>query len=154
MTANGVLNLTVPVVWNHTQKMPIREVLIDNSAAWQRTHWRAITAAYKSSPYFEHYAHLLEPFFQKRYEHLWRLNNDLLEMILRTFKIPVSLQFTEQYSESVADDFRNVISPKANAIGLDSTFVAPVYYQVFCERYPFAENLSIVDYLFCNGGRF
>lgn len=151
MTANGVLDLTVPVVWDHRQKMPIRDVLIDNSAAWQRTHWRAIVAAYKSSPYFDHYGHLLEPFFVRRYESLWQLNNELLAVILKIFKIPVELEFTEVYEPIVVDDFRNLISPKVDFGVTDPDFVAPSYYQVFSDRHPFASNLSIIDYLFCNG---
>lgn len=151
MTADGTLPLTVPVVWNHDQKMPIREVLIDNSVAWQRTHWRTITAAYAASPYFEHYAHRLEPFYTREYRYLWDLNCSLTEELLRIFNLPSELRYTDDYEAEVADDFRNSISPKPRLQRPDSSFTPPLYYQVFGEKIPFVANLSIIDYLFCEG---
>ncbi|CDN31550.1 hypothetical protein BN938_1463 [Mucinivorans hirudinis] len=153
MSANGTLSLTVPIQWNHHEKMPIREVRIDNSSPWQRTHRRALTAAYKSSPYFDHFFPQLEPFLLKNYHHLWELNNDLLRVLLRIFKLDDNLIFTSEYSVNVPNDFRNSISPKPRLRGDDPSFIPPRYYQVFADRIPFAQNLSIVDYLFCEGNK-
>lgn len=151
MTADGVKNLTVPIVWNHNSKTAIRDVLIDNSSAWQRTHIRAIRAAYASSAYFDHYIHRLEPLLSKTYTHLFDLNCDLTRELISIFKSTAELKFTEHYEADPEGDFRNSISPKASQSVADPNFTPPIYYQVFGERQPFAPNLSIIDYLFCEG---
>lgn len=152
MTAGGVLTLTVPIVWDHHHKMPIRDVAIDNSAPWQRLHWRTITAAYSSSPFYEHYVERLRPYYERQYHYLWDLNCELTEEILSVFKItPSRVRFTDMYMRGVADDFRNSINPKSRLRQHDDSFVPPVYFQVFGCRQPFVGNLSIIDYLFCEG---
>lgn len=151
MTAGGVHTLTVPVMWNHNSKMPIQDVLIDNSAAWQRTHWRAIRSAYAASPYFDHYAHRLEPFYKTQHIYLWELNRGLTAELLNIFGFSDQIPGTGEYVVEVENDFRNSISPHPRLQQPDVTFTAPYYYQVFSDRLPFAPNLSIIDYLFCEG---
>lgn len=151
MTSDGTRTLTVPIIWNHNRKMAIREVLIDNSAPWQRTHWRAIRAAYAASPYFEHYADSLEPLFHQRFDYLWELNCIVTQELLVIFKSSAKLRFTQEYATHVQDDFRNSISPKPRLRYPDPCFTPPLYYQVFSDRQPFVPNLSIIDYLFCEG---
>lgn len=161
MTAAGVRPLTVPVVWDHRAKMPIREVRIDYTLPWQREHWRTLKAAYAAAPYFDHYAEWLSPFYDERTyrpERLFDLNSDLTSLLLRLFGLPETLPFTEDYAVPVppdaavvAGDFREVISHKPRLKRPDPTFAAPEYYQVFADRVPFAPNLSAVDLLFCEG---
>ena len=45
MTATGVRTLTVPVVWAHRAKMPIRTLPTDYTLPRQREHLRKLTAA-------------------------------------------------------------------------------------------------------------
>ncbi|MEG1635859.1 MAG: WbqC family protein, partial [Rikenellaceae bacterium] len=55
LSANGAINLTVPIVKISGEKMPIKEVKIDYATPWQKLHMRSIMSAYRNSPYFEHY---------------------------------------------------------------------------------------------------
>ncbi len=161
MTAAGVRTLTVPVVWNHCAKMPIREVRIDYTLPWQREHWRTLRAAYAAAPYFDHYAEKLAPFFDGRTyrpELLFDLNCDLTGLLLRLLGLPDALRYTDGYIPPVpldaavaAGDFREVISHKPRLKRPDPSFHAPEYYQVFADRIPFAPNLSALDLLFCEG---
>lgn len=161
MTAAGVRTLTVPVVWDHQTKMPIREVRIDYTLPWQRAHWRTLGAAYAAAPYFDHYAEKLAPFYDEqiyRPERLFDLNCDLTRVLLRLFDLPDTLPCTEEYTLPVplaaaaaASDFREIISHKPRLKRPDPAFAAPEYYQVFADRIPFAPNLSVVDLLFCEG---
>ena len=161
MTAAGVRTLTVPVVWDHRAKMPIREVRIDYTLPWQREHWRTLRAAYAAAPYFDHYAEKLAPFYDERNyrpERLFDLNGDLTRLLLGLLGLPETLLFTEDYTAPVpldtaaeAGDFRDIISHKPRLRRPDPTFAAPEYYQVFADRLPFAPNLSVVDLLFCEG---
>lgn len=161
MTAAGVRPLTVPVVWDHFAKMPIRQVRIDYTLPWQREHWRTLTAAYAAAPYFDHYAERLAPFYDERTyrpEFLFDLNRDLTCLLLGLFGLPDTLYYTEDYTppaplgEAVgAGDFREVISHKPRLKRPDPSFRAPEYYQVFADRIAFAPNLSVIDLLFCEG---
>ncbi|WP_294601107.1 WbqC family protein [uncultured Rikenella sp.] len=161
MTAAGVQTLTVPVVWDHRAKMPIREVRIDYTLPWQHEHWRTLRAAYAAAPYFDHYAEKLAPFFDPRIyrpERLFDLNSDLTRLLLHLFGLPEHLTFTDEYTAPTpldtaaeAGDFRDILSHKPRLRRPDPTFAAPEYYQVFADRIPFAPNLSAIDLLFCEG---
>lgn len=161
MTAGGVRALTVPVVWDHHIKMPVREVRIDYTLPWQREHWRTLRAAYAAAPYFDHYAERLAPFYDERAyrpERLFDLNTDVTVLLLRLLGLPETFRHTEDYVPSApldtavaAGDFREVISHKPRLRRTDPGFRAPEYYQVFADRMPFAPNLSVVDLLFCEG---
>lgn len=161
MTAAGVRPLTVPIVWNHYAKMPIRQVRIDYTLPWQREHWRTLKAGYAAAPYFDHYAEKLEPFYDERTyrpEFLFDLNCDLTRLLLGLFGWPDVLRYTEAFTPPTpldkavaAGDFREAISHKPRLRRPDPSFRAPEYYQVFADRIPFAENLSAIDLLFCEG---
>lgn len=156
MTAGGVKALTVPVVWRHGQKMPIRAVEIDYTLPWQREHWRTLRAGYAAAPFFDHYAEKLEKFYDpKCYKprFLFDLNTELTETLLALLGLPQKLNFTTDYQvpQEAPDDFRECISHKPRLKCEDPDFASPVYYQVFEDRIPFAENLSAIDLLFCEG---
>ncbi len=53
LTANGPINLCIPVVKGNSLQQPIREVKIDYRENWQKNHFRAIESAYRRSPYYE-----------------------------------------------------------------------------------------------------
>lgn len=159
MTAGGVRPLTVPIIWQHGQKMPIREVRIDYTQPWQREHWRTLVAGYKSSPFFDHYAEKLVPFYERDYKpaFLFDLNVKLTEILLYLFDLPVKIQLTQDYlppgeaEKQGVNDFRDSISHKPRLQKEDPAFSVPRYYQVFEDRIPFEPNLSVIDLLFCEG---
>ena len=62
LSANGPMRLTVHVMNGNRPQQPVRDVRIDYSKRWQHQHWVSILSAYKSSPYFDHYAEHIEPF--------------------------------------------------------------------------------------------
>lgn len=161
MTASGLQTLTVPVVWRHGEKMPIREVRIDYTEPWQREHWRTLRAAYAAAPYFDHYAEKLEPFYDHSTyapQTLWQLNDDLTRLLISLLGLPDLPTFTTDYTLPASldqavevGDFREVISHKPRLQRSDAGFCAPEYYQVFLDRTPFLPNLSVVDLLLCEG---
>ena len=53
--ADGVQDLSVPVVHEGGRKIPIDKVRIDYSRPWLMQHKRAIVSAYRKSAYFEYY---------------------------------------------------------------------------------------------------
>jgi hypothetical protein len=146
LSANKVMPLTVNVVGGNRPRLPMRDVEIDYSKRWQHQHWVSIVSAYKSSPYFDHYAPYLEPFYRREWRYLVDYNRELLELLLRLLGSPMALPISEQYVEAREGDLD--LRPKHRE---GSTFVAEPYFQNFSERMPFQPNLSVLDLLLCEG---
>ncbi|MBR2014843.1 MAG: WbqC family protein [Alistipes sp.] len=146
LSANKVMPLTVNVVGGNRPRLPMRDVEIDYSKRWQHQHWVSILSAYKSSPYFDHYAPYLEPFYRREWRYLVDYNRELLEVLLRLLGSPMPLPLSEQYVEAREGDVD--LRPKHRE---GSTFVAEPYFQNFSERMPFQPNLSVLDLLLCEG---
>lgn len=68
-THHGKQWLTIPVhARGVTQGTPIKDVRIDWSKPWAKSHLKALTISYLKAPYFKEYLPLLESLYQKRYE--------------------------------------------------------------------------------------
>lgn len=146
LSANGVMQLTVHVENANRPRQRMRDAKIDYSKRWQHQHWVSILSAYKSSPYFDHFAHEIEPFYRREWRFLIDYNMEYLETLLRLLGAKCQIATSEQYVEAAAEDFD--MRPKQKK---DSTFVAEPYFQVFSDRMPFQPNLSVLDLLMCEG---
>lgn len=145
LAPDGILELTVHVRNADRPRQPVRDVRIDYSKRWQHQHWGALTASYKSSPYFDHYAPLLEPFYRRKYVFLADYDLALIELLCVQLNRPVP-RVSERYVEATADDLD--LRPKRTE---GPAFTAEPYVQVFSDRMPFAPNLSFADLLFAEG---
>ena len=149
ITANGLLNLSIPVNkvdGNHTLTKDIRISYLSN---WQSNHWRAIESAYNKSPFFLYYRDDLEKFYKQSYELLIDYNTELLKFILKKLGISTEINFTEDFLpiNQSENDERYSIHPKLSK----GNVIYPHYYQVFEEKHGFIPNVSIVDLLFNEG---
>ncbi len=153
-TANGPLDLSVPVEGGRNADKPVREVTIDNSQSWQKRHWRSIFSAYNHSPWFEFYRFEMEKFYHTPYRFLWDWNLELSRWVFEKLQLEVRFSFSDRYEKNRQEedvlDFRNKILPKTIS-GFHA--YCPPYTQVFEERTGFIPNLSIIDLLFCEGPR-
>lgn len=150
LTANKTLVLSVPVVNNH-KKTLMKDVLIDYSESWAKAHWRSIQSAYGKAPFFEFYEDYFYKVFMKKHDFLIDLNMDFLTTVLQLLGLQKSITFTEVYNReqrSDVRDLRSMIHPKKRA---SENFLEKKirYRQVFGEG--FADNLSIIDLLCCEG---
>lgn len=141
---NGKQTLSIPVTrpgGNHTKT---RDILISYALPWQRTHWRAIEAAYNNSPFFLYYKDYFIPFFDKEYEFLADYNWEILETLFRLLRISREIRLTETYVRNPEGmpDLRTELTAKHAA------FNNPSYTQTFSERHGFISNLSIIDLIF------
>jgi hypothetical protein len=146
LTANKVLNLIVPVKKGKST-LPFRKVAVDNKSHWQKNHWTSIQSAYNKSPYFVYYKDQLWPFFQRNYFSLLSLNMDIFLLLLDMLSWKKKVYLLSEMSR-VPDrclDARNSIHPKKEYDPL------PPYTQVFDDRFPFKDNLSIIDLIFNEG---
>ncbi len=145
MTANGVMPLSVHIRNADRPRTPMRDIRIDYSKRWQHLHSAALRSAYGSSPYFEHYAPEIEPFYEKRYEFLLDYNTELTALLLRLGHVGGELKLSDAYVEAAPDDTDMRVKKR------ESAFVSPEYFQLFSDRLPFAPNLSFIDLLFSEG---
>lgn len=141
--ANGMLNLTIPIA--HSKKVTPQkdeEVQIFSQESWQKQHWKSITSAYRSSPYFEFYEDDLKPFFNKEYNYLMHLNSLLIKTLINLLGVEIQ----QEVMDSVQEKDRNM-----NALFIAKKITVPPlppYKQVFDDKHGFLNNLSCIDLLF------
>ena len=149
-TANGLMDLTIPIEKTGEQKSLIRDVRISNHVNWQINHWRSMESAYSSSPFFEYYADDLLPFYEKKWVFLWDFNLALQTKILELIDLQPNIILSQKYLKNQGEhyiDLRERIHPKKeNLVQHDYP-----YYQVFQQKSGFRNNLSIIDLLFNMG---
>lgn len=154
LTANGTLDLSIPVTKNGIKELT-KDITISYQEKWQIKHWRAITSAYKNSPYFEHFESEIAPFYLQEYENLSQYNQMQLNTVLKILKLKKQLFFSANYIKSPEGslDLRESIHPKKE-FGLDVLVTDTLnqnYYQTFESKFDFVPNLSILDLLFNKG---
>ena len=141
--ANGKLKLTIPIKHYHEDiRKSDRNVSIAYDQNWQKSHWKSICSAYRSSPYFEYYESDLYPFFQKKKTQLFHFNIILIEKLMSLIEHSFDYQVV-QCSNVKFDILDSLISTKKV---IKSEF--KTYIQVFKNKYGFIPNLSILDVLF------
>ena len=154
LSANGILNLSIPIKKNKSKKV-VKSIEISYKEDWQKNHWRAITSAYKNSPYFDFFEEDLKVFYSNKYNLLIDYNTDQLKFIIKVLKQKKNIQLTKQY-ESNPDsviDLRTIIHPKQSYLSdkLLANKLDQSYYQTFENKISFTPNLSILDLLFNKG---
>ena len=147
-TSNGPLTMSIPVIKKNNT--PMKDVRIDTKEDWKTKHWRAISSAYSSSPFFEFYCDDLEKTLFKDYENLSDLNSSLLHHICEELEIPKQFKISQTYIESTKSDLdlRDRLHPKKS---IPETNDFPRYIQTFESKFGFKKNLSILDLLFHEG---
>lgn len=149
-SANGLIDLTIPLKGGRDQKKIITDILINHDENWQKRHWKTITSAYKKAPFFDLYCEEIKELIFRREETLFDFNIHILYKILNWLNINSLIDFTLAYSSLIKGlDYRNKLNPKSYQNG--EAFPMRHYSQVFEERIGFQPNLSILDLLFCEG---
>ncbi|HUH19710.1 WbqC family protein [Albibacterium sp.] len=148
-SANGKLNLTVPVKSGSNVHTKMKDVRISYDANWQRLHWRSIQTSYRSSSFFEYYEDDFAPFFHTQTEFLFDFNIELMQLCLKLLNLKPHISVTTEYVKDVEglEDYRNAIKSNRQS---DSYNLKP-YFQVFEDKNGFIPNLSIIDLLFNQG---
>ena len=147
-TSNGPLALSIPVIKKNKTK--VKDVLLDTSSDWKKSHWRAISSAYNSSPFFEYYEHDLRTVFFKEHLTLAELNLALLKHICKEIGLDRNLSVSEGFVErnECIVDYKNLIDAK-KPYPIAANYSR--YIQIFEEKHGFISNLSILDLLFHEG---
>lgn len=147
VTSQGVQALSVPCVKTLGNHTPVHQIGIEANQAWQRHHWRSLCTAYNNSPFFLYYKDELALFFEKNYEKLDGLNEEIIDWLLKKLKLS-----TRRISSQITNDIPHEIytppmdfSPKSKP-----KFEFDAYLQTFpCTQG--LGHLSILDLLFNAG---
>ena len=144
LAANGKIALSVPVEKTKYPKTPFKDIKIAYHTDWQKQHFKAIISAYQNSPFCEYYIDDLRPFFEKRYNFLIDLNQELQVALLNLLDEPIEYAMTDAFlQEPDVEDLRFAFHPKIRDLRIYSPYI-----QVFSDRLSFHPNLSILDLLF------
>lgn len=138
LTANGIQNLSIPLVGGRGSKINFQDIQISYQDNWVSKHKTALKSAYSKSPFYEFYMPYFEPILDSKCPSLFELNSRLFFEILRIFKNNLNVNWSNEPANS------NFI-PYAFNTELKS------YPQVFRYKYQFHPDLSILDLLFCLG---
>ncbi len=149
-TAQGPLSLSIPIIGGRDQKSPIKEIKIDYQNSWNKQHYKTLSSNYKRSPYFEYYELGLEQLFNSQSIFLvdfllltneWVKKQLKANWVVTELNTPASLLKEQRSFDNWVPKNYDQISNPVN------------YQQVFQEKIGFLPNLSILDLLFCCGGR-
>ena len=145
--SNGKLTLNIPI--KHTgQRQKTKEVQVENEFPWQSQHWKSLTTAYRTSPFFEFYEDELYPLFNKPVNKLLDHNLGIFDTLCELIDLDVETSKTEEYHKN-PEKIKN-LRYLAKAKNQPDFNLSP-YKQVFETKHGFLSNLSILDLLFNEG---
>jgi len=147
-SSQGPLHLSIPIIGGRTQKIPIKDILIANDAPWHQQHLKALQTNYKRSPYFEYYEQGISDLYLNPKEklvdflldcHVWLQSQLKAKWVILPSLLDIDLP-NKQFDPILPKNYYLV-----NGL--------PIYQQVFNDKVGFIPNVSILDMLFCIGGR-
>lgn len=148
LTANGVINLSIPLKAGKNNQNPIKSVLISYDTPWKKIHKRTIETAYKQSAYYEHYKGIVDDVLNIQTDFLFDFNHQIILLLHKTLKLPLDISFSEKFDK----DYLQMVNNFADkTISSKLCQICPTYPQVFEYKYGFTPGLSIIDLIFCLG---
>ena len=143
LSANGRIQLSVPVSKPYGSKTAIKDVEVSYNTDWQRVHWRAIESAYASSAFFDDYAFDIERLIFSGQKTLMGLDLASIQLVNSWLDLELDYHCSENFLEGLnINDLRNV--------DLESNSI-PRYYQLFSSSDNFESGLSVLDLIFSEG---
>jgi len=149
----GPLMLSIPLEGGRDQKRLMKDVRLTHNG-WQAQHWKTLQSLYSRSPFFEFFQPELEQLYTKQHHFLVDWNYACFEWVCDKLSISPQVSWTGEYRRPYPTneylDWRGLLKPSTINIIFPG---APQYPQVFEDRTGFVPNLSVLDYLFCTGGK-
>jgi len=143
--ANGKLSLQVPIIHSKTaHAVPYAAVAVDHSQPWASNHLKSIKSAYKSSPFYDYYAHEIQELYANVPEKLQEWNLLTARYLFNRLHINALQTASDDYTANLTAS--RLITAKTPPLHP----VEP-YMQVFQEKHGFLQPLSGLDLLFNEG---
>lgn len=148
-SSQGRLLLSAPLEHGKNNGKPIKEVRLSYHQNWHVQHFRSLKTNYGNSPFFPHYEESFFDFFQQKYEFLFDLCIESIELLNKLLKITLKLDITQDFQKEYPENFIDQRTQFKEKQPIKISYVP--YPQVFEDRLGFIENLSVLDILFCLG---
>ncbi len=143
LTANGIMELSIPMIKPNGAKTLTKDVLVSTSLDWRKDHWRAIESAYKHAAYFDHYGEEVKEMVYQTTPDLVGFNLNIMERLKTWLDLPYSFvcstTFTPVELKETDYRFRFTSHP------FQSEYQ---YFQVFQDKIPFVGDLCLLDAIF------
>ncbi len=140
---NGVIQLTVPVQGQKGAKVPFNNIHIAGND-WRKSHLATIRSAYGRAAYFEHYFDDIKSILLGKQITLLELNMEILDWIKQSCP-GFDWNLSSSHIEKCSSDYRDRFEPSTEWPNFQS------YPQVFSDRFPFQNNLSVLDLMMNKG---
>jgi hypothetical protein len=148
--ANGIIQLSIPIVGGRSVNLPYKEIQIDYKSEWRRDHFRTLTTVYGNSSFFLFYKDELLALYEKKPNSLFEWNLICLQWVLKKLKLEIPISAENRGFENLASD-----APIEQYLPNNYSAVTDLGYlkypQVFEDKIGFKPNLSILDFLFNAG---
>ncbi|MDL2227819.1 WbqC family protein [Odoribacter sp. OttesenSCG-928-L07] len=146
LSANGKLNLSIPVKKTFGNHTAFKDIKIENNQNWQTIHSRAVMSAYKASPFYDYLIDDMNVVWTRKYDYLLDVTLDSMSIIFKILNIKPNFNLSNSYVKADNNDidlrkiknFSNFVENSDN----------DKYQQVFNDRFCFESDLSIVDKIF------
>jgi hypothetical protein len=143
LSANGVMELSIPVIKKDGSKTLTKNIQVSNSKDWRKDHWRAIESAYKNAAYFDFYGDEVKELIYNESIYLVDFIKQIENRIKKWLDLP--------YFSSDSEEFI-FISDRSTDYRFGYTshpFTSEYnYFQVFRDKDSFVGDLSILDAIF------
>jgi hypothetical protein len=147
-SANGLLSLTIPVIYSQNNRQLYRDIKIFDESKWQSLHWKSLLSAYRTSPFFEYYEDDIVTLFHSKHDFLLDFNFKCFEVLKECLQLDIFYSQTKTFEkESInSNDYRFLVNARKEKV-----YNFTNYTQVFSNKHGFIPNLSILDLLFNEG---
>lgn len=143
LTANGMQELSVPIIKPNGSKTITKDILVSPAKDWRKDHWRALESAYKHAAYFEHYGEEVKSLIYQETPDLVGFNSEILARIQQWLQLPYLITYSSEFKSVtfMETDYRfgYTAHPYQNEYH---------YFQVFQDKQAFIGDLSILDAIF------
>ncbi|MFV8270916.1 WbqC family protein [Flavobacterium sp. GT2N3] len=146
---NGIQLLNIPVKHSKESHQKTKDIKIETDFDWQKQHFKSLEAAYRSSPFFEFFEDDIRPIFEKKHAFLLDLNFEVLDILLKCFRLKLDYTKTTEYFPEI--DTTSITDCRALVNGKKDFSLFESYTQVFDDKHGFINNLSVLDLLFNEG---
>ncbi len=141
LTANGMQELSVPIIKPNGSKTITKDILVSPAKDWRKD--RALESAYKHAAYFEHYGEEVKSLIYQETPDLVGFNSEILARIQQWLQLPYLITYSSEFKSVtfMETDYRfgYTAHPYQNEYH---------YFQVFQDKQAFIGDLSILDAIF------
>ncbi len=151
LSPNGIQMLSIPVEAKLLPSTLTKDIKISYQQPWVRVHKGALESAYNTTAFFEYFKDDIWTIFDKKTTYLVDLNDMILQLMLKKFKIKKQEADLSKNEETIN------LCNLSNAADTVPRHLNPQefrkYPQVFSYKHDFALNLAAID-LLANCGHF